>query len=153
QACCANVIERFDGHIAKYMGDGLLAYFGYPQAHENDAERAVHAGLGISEAVPALQFRQSIRLQVRIGIATGLVVVGELIGTGTAQERTVIGETPALAQRLQALAAQGSVVVADATRRLLGDLFEVEDLGGQKLKGFDEAVPAFRVKAVGKAES
>src|SRR5215472_10986441 len=93
QTCCARLIERFDGHVAKYMGDGLLAYFGYPQAHENDAERAVHAGLGIVDAVPQLQSRGVTRLQVRIGIATGLVVVGDLIGTGTSQERTVVGET------------------------------------------------------------
>jgi class 3 adenylate cyclase/tetratricopeptide (TPR) repeat protein len=153
QACCTNLIERFDGHVAKYMGDGLLAYFGYPQAHENDAERAVHAGLGIAEAVPQLKSRQDTGLQVRIGIATGLVIVGELIGTGTAQERTVVGETPTLAQRLQGLATPGSIVVADGTRRLLGDLFEVEPLGPQALKGFDEAVQPFRVKGVGKAES
>ena len=153
QTCCTRLIERFDGYVAKYMGDGLLAYFGYPQAHENDAERAVHAGLGIVDAVPQLQSRGVTRLQVRIGIATGLVVVGELIGTGTSQERTVVGETPALAQRLQALATPGSVVVADGTRRLLGDLFEVGALGPQMLKGFDEMAQAFRVKGVGKAES
>jgi len=153
QTCCADVIEQFGGHVAKYMGDGLLAYFGYPQAHENEAERAVYVGLGVAEAVPKLSFRQGIQLQVRIGIATGLVVVGELIGTGTAQERTVVGDTPVLAQRLQAVAGPNSVVVAESTRHLLRDLFNVEELGAQTLKGFDATVRAFRVNGEGRAES
>ena len=119
---CAEVIERWGGHVAKYMGDGVLAYFGWPQAHEDEAERAVRAGLAIVEALAALQTPAGDPLAARIGIATGLVMVGELIGEGTAQEQTVVGETPNLAARLQALAAPGSVVISQATRRLVGGL-------------------------------
>ena len=136
-------IERYDGFVARYMGDGVLSYFGYPQAHEDDAERAVRAGLSAIGAVGRLDLPE--RLLVRVGIATGLVVVGELIGKGAAQERDVVGETPNLAARLQALAAPNSLVVADATRRQLGALFELEDLGPQPLAGFAERQRAWLV--------
>src|SRR5262252_3675928 len=121
QRCVAEVINRYDGFIAKYMGDGVLVYFGYPRAHEDDAERAVRAGLGVIDAVGELDI-QSMELQARVGIATGLVVVGDLIGEGSAQEQSVVGETPNLAARLQGLAEPGAVVIAAATRRLIGDL-------------------------------
>ena len=161
QNVCAEVVERWGGHVAKYMGDGVLAYFGWPGAHEDDAERAVRAGLELVEAVRALdapgfasgcgrEARQP--LAARVGIATGLVMVGELIGEGAAQEETVVGETPNLAGRLQALATPGSVVISQATRRLLGGLFELTDLGPQRLKGFAEPLAAFRVEGEGRAE-
>src|SRR5271169_2494524 len=133
--CCANRIEREGGFVAKYMGDGVLAYFGYPQAHEHDAERAVQAGLAIVEAAPKLVTGASSPLHVRIGIATGLVVVGDLVGSGEAQERGVVGDAPNLAARLQGIAEPNMVVIADSTRRLLGSLFELEDLGAGDLKG------------------
>jgi class 3 adenylate cyclase len=136
-------IERYDGFVARYMGDGVLSYFGYPQAHEDDAERAVRAGLAVVDAVAGLDLPE--RLAVRIGVATGLVVVGELIGKGAVQERDVVGETPNLAARLQALAAPNSLVVADATRRQLGTLFELEDLGACQLAGFAEPQQCWRV--------
>jgi class 3 adenylate cyclase len=131
--CVAETIARFDGFVAKYMGDGVLIYFGYPQAHEDDAERAVRAGLALIETVGELRVQES--LQVRIGVATGLVVVGDLVGSGEAQERGVVGETPNLAARLQAIAAPNTVVIAEGTRRLLGNLFELVDLGPKDLKG------------------
>jgi class 3 adenylate cyclase/predicted ATPase len=133
QTCVADTVRRFGGFVAKYMGDGVLIYFGYPQAHEDDAERAVSAALEVIAAVCALKV--SIPLQARIGIATGLVIVGDLIGSGEAQERGVVGETPNLAARLQGLAEPNGVVIADSTRRLLGDLFELKDLGPRELKG------------------
>jgi class 3 adenylate cyclase/predicted ATPase len=133
--CCAGLIERGGGFVAKYMGDGVLAYFGYPQAHEHDAERAVQAGLAIVEAAPKLLTAAGSPLRVRIGITTGLVVVGDLIGSGEAQERGVVGDTPNLAARLQGIAEPGTVVIAESTRRLLHNLFELRDLGGQDLKG------------------
>ena len=132
---CAEQITKAGGFVAKYMGDGVLAYFGYPNAHEDDAERAVLAGLAVVEAVPKLKTAAGAPLQVRIGIATGLVVVGDLIGSGEAQERGVVGDTPNLAARLQALAEPNMVVIADSARRLLGNLFELRDLGPQDLKG------------------
>ena len=116
------------------MGDGVLVYFGYPRAHEDDAERAVRAGLGVIDAVGRLDV-QSVKLQARVGIATGLVVVGDLIGEGSAQEQSVVGETPNLAARLQALAEPDAVVIAAGTRRLVGDLFEYRDLGAVEVKG------------------
>ncbi len=116
------------------MGDGVLVYFGYPQAHEDDAERAVRAGLGVIDAVGRLDVK-SVELQARVGIATGLVVVGDLIGEGSAQEQSVVGETPNLAARLQALAEPDAVVIAASTRRLIGDLFEYRDLGAVEVKG------------------
>jgi class 3 adenylate cyclase/predicted ATPase len=133
--CCADLVIKAGGFVAKYMGDGVLAYFGYPQAHEHDAERAVRAGLALVEAVPKLKATPGAPLQMRVGIATGLVVVGDLIGAGAAQEQAVVGETPNLAARLQALAEPNAVVIADSTRRLLGNLFELDDLGQRDLKG------------------
>src|SRR5437870_2065594 len=133
QKCVAETVRRFDGFVAKYMGDGVLVYFGYPQAHEDDAERAVRAGLELIAAVAGLKTRAP--LQTRVGIATGLVVVGDLIGSGDAQERGIVGETPNLAARLQALAEPNMVVIAEDTRKLLGNLFELQDLGARDLKG------------------
>ena len=133
QRCLAETVQRFGGFVAKYMGDGVLVYFGYPQAHEDDAERAVRAGLELIGAVSALKFDAP--LQTRVGIATGLVVVGDLIGSGEAQERGIVGETPNLAARLQGIAEPNTVVIAEATRKLLGNLFELRDLGPKDLKG------------------
>ena len=141
--CVNETIGRFDGFVAKYMGDGVLAYFGYPQAHEDDAERAVRAGLAVVDAVARLDTAEP--LAVRLGIASGLVVVGDLIGEGAAQERGVVGETPNLAARLQSLAEPGTAIIADGTRRQLGALFDVEDLGPQPLAGFAEQQRAWRV--------
>jgi class 3 adenylate cyclase/predicted ATPase len=141
----AETVGRFDGFVAKYMGDGVLIYFGYPQAHEDDAERAVRAGLAVVEAVGHLSGREDLR--VRLGIATGLAVVGDLIGEGAAQERGVVGETPNLAARLQGLAAPNTLVIGAATRRQIGGLFDLEDLGPQVLSGFAEPQSAWRVLA------
>jgi class 3 adenylate cyclase/predicted ATPase len=140
----AEIVAGFDGFVAKYMGDGVLVYFGYPRAHEDDAERAVCAGLGTIDAVGRLDVK-STKLQARVGIATGLVVVGDLIGEGSAQEQSVVGETPNLAARLQALAEPDAVVIAAGTRRLVGDLFEVRDLGTTEVKGIAGPVPAWQV--------
>ncbi|MEK1925454.1 MAG: adenylate/guanylate cyclase domain-containing protein [Rhizobium giardinii] len=129
QNAVAEEITRVDGHVAKFMGDGVLAYFGWPRAHEDEAERAVRAGLAIAAAVAKLATPAKEPLGARVGIATGLVVVGDLVGKGAAQEAAVVGETPNLAARLQSLAKVGCVVVATLTRRLLGDLFELVDLG------------------------
>jgi len=145
--CVADTVARCGGFVAKYMGDGVLIYFGYPEAHEDDAERAARAGLAIIDAVGGLATQEP--LNVRIGIATGLVVVGDLIGAGAAQERGVVGETPNLAARLQALARPGTLVIADSTRRQLGTLFEIEDLGPQPLAGFAEPQRAWRVVGEG----
>jgi class 3 adenylate cyclase/predicted ATPase len=139
-----DVVRSFDGFVAKYMGDGVLVYFGYPRAHEDDPERAVRAGLSIIDAVGRLAVR-SVTLQARIGIATGLVVVGDLIGEGAAQEQSVVGETPNLAARLQALAEPDTVVIAAGTRRLVGDLFEYRDLGAVAVKGIAGPVLAWQV--------
>ncbi len=139
----ADTVGRLDGFVAKYMGDGVLIYFGYPQAHEDDAERAVRAGLAVIEAVGKLPGRED--LSVRLGIATGLAVVGDLIGEGAAQERGVVGETPNLAARLQALAAPNALVIGEATRRQIGGLFDLEDLGAQQLAGFTDPQRAWRV--------
>ena len=150
--CCADLITRAGGFVAKYMGDGVLAYFGYPQAHEHDAERAVRAGLNLVEAVPKLSTAAGSPLQVRIGIATGLVVVGDLIGLGEAQERGIVGETPNLAARLQGIAEPNMVVIALGTRKLLGNLFELKDLGAQDLKGIAGPVRAWAALRAGSAE-
>src|SRR6516165_3568375 len=139
----AETVGRFDGFVAKYMGDGELYYVGYPQAHEDDAERAVRAGLGVIEAVGRLPAREDLR--VRLGIATGLAVVGDLLGEGAAQERGVVGETPNLAARLQGLAGPNTLVIGEATRRQIGGLFDLADLGPQALAGFAEPQPAWRV--------
>ncbi len=141
--CVADTVARFDGFVAKYMGDGVLIYFGYPQAHEEDAERAVRAGLALINAVAKLDLPE--RLQVRLGVASGLVVVGDLIGEGAAQERGVVGETPNLAARLQGLAAPGQLIISEATRRLVGTLFDLADLGAQTLSGFARPQQALRV--------
>jgi class 3 adenylate cyclase/predicted ATPase len=140
----ADVVRSLDGFVAKYMGDGVLVYFGYPQAHEDDAERAVRAGLGVIDAVGRLDVKTA-NLQARVGIATGLVVVGDLIGEGSAQEQSVVGETPNLAARLQALAEPDVVVIAAGTRRLVGDLFEYRDLGAVEVRGIAAPVPAWQV--------
>ena len=140
----AEVVAKFGGYVAKYMGDGVLAYFGYPQAHEHDAEQAVRAGLALIDRVGRLESSAS-ALASRVGIATGLVVVGDLIGSGEAQERGVVGETPNLAARLQEMAPANAVLVAESTRRLVGDLFDYHDLGAVALKGLAEPVPAWQV--------
>jgi class 3 adenylate cyclase len=149
----AAVIERAGGLVAKYMGDGVLAYFGYPRADEHDAERAVRAGLALVDAVAGLDTPAGAPLQMRVGIATGLVVVGDLIGEGAAQEQAVVGETPNLAARLQAVAAPGTVVIAPSTRRLTAGLFDYEDLGAVEIKGLIAPVAASRVLRESGAES
>src|SRR5215471_19320692 len=143
QRTIAETVGRFAGFVAKYMGDGVLIYFGYPEAHEDDAERAVRAALAVIEAVGSLAAPEP--LSVRLGVASGLVVVGDLIGEGAAQERGVVGEMPNLAARLQALAQPGTLVIAESTRRQIGALFEIEDLGLQRLAGFAEPQRAWRV--------
>ena len=136
-------IGRFAGFVAKYMGDGVLIYFGYPRAHEDDAEQAVRAGIAVIEAVTRITGRAILR--VRIGVATGLAVVGDLIGAGASQERGVVGETPNLAARVQGLAEPNTIVIAENTRRQIGGLFELVDLGPQSLAGFSEPQHAWRV--------
>jgi class 3 adenylate cyclase/predicted ATPase len=141
QKCVAETVRRFGGFVAQFLGDGVLVYFGYPEAHEDDAERAVRAGLELITAVIALKTPAS--LQTRVGIATGLVVVGDLTGSGEAHERRIVGETPNLAARLQGIAEPNTVVIAEATRRLLGNLFELKDLGARDLKGVAEPLRAW----------
>ncbi len=145
QNVVAGEISRFEGHVAKFMGDGVLAYFGWPQAHEDEAERAIRTGLAATRAVGDLCTPEGQPLAARVGIATGLVVVGDLVGEGASQEETVVGETPNLAARLQALAEPGQVVVAEATRRLVGGGFDLDDLGRHQLKGLPVPVSAFGV--------
>ncbi len=137
QKCVAKTVRRFGGFVANYMGDGVLIYFGYPEAHEHDADQAVRAGLELIEAVVGLDLRAS--LQTRVGIATGLVVVGHLMGSSDAQEHSIVGETPNLAARLQEIAEPNTVIVAESTRRLLGNLFEFKDFGARNLKGIAHA--------------
>jgi class 3 adenylate cyclase len=157
QSRCSAVIRRYDGFVAKYMGDGILVYFGYPRAHEDEAERSVRAGLDIIDAMVELNAATrrppGVELAVRIGIATGPVIVGDQIGEGTASETAVVGETPNLAARLQALAQPNQIVVSAATRAMLGDHFDLEDLGGYELKGFAEPVPVWRVLSAREVES
>jgi class 3 adenylate cyclase/tetratricopeptide (TPR) repeat protein len=155
QACAAPLIRRFAGLVARYVGDGILAYFGYPQAQEDAAERAVRAGLALLQAVAGLQTVAGLpgTLQVRVGLASGLVVVGRMPDPSTGQEHSAVGDTPNLAARLQALAGPGQVVVDPATRRQLGDLFACEVLGPQALKGLPAPVPAWRVVEEGAAGS
>src|SRR4029077_21218684 len=141
QKCVAETMQRFGGFVAKYMGDGVLVYFGYTQAHEDDAERGVRAGLAIVSAVSDLKTHAPV--QTRVGIATGLVVVGELIGSGETQERGIVGETPNLAAQLQGIAKPNTVVIAESTRKLLGNLFELDDLGARELKGIAGPVRAW----------
>jgi class 3 adenylate cyclase/predicted ATPase len=145
QGCCAAVIAQMGGHVARFMGDGLLAYFGYPRAHEDDAERAVRAGLDLVAKVNQLLLPTGDPLQVRVGIATGVVIVGDTVGKESAQEQVVVGETPNLAARLQSMAAPNTTVVAASTLRLLGDMFVCEQLGPFELKGLSEPVVAWRV--------
>jgi class 3 adenylate cyclase/predicted ATPase len=151
QKCVAETVQRFGGFVAKYMGDGVLIYFGYPQAHEDDAERAVRAGLELVAAVGALKTHAP--LQTRMGIATGLVVVGDLIGSGASQEQAIVGETPNLAARLQGVAEPNNVVVAESTRKLVGNLFELEDLGARDLKGISGPVKAWAALRPSSSES
>ena len=151
QKCVAETVQRFGGFVAKFLGDGVLIYFGYPQAHEDDAERAVRAALKLIDAVSDLKTHAS--LQTRVGIATGLVVVGDLIGSGASQEQAIVGETPNLAARLQGVAEPNSVVVAESTRRLVGNLFELQDLGARDLKGIAGPVSAWAALRPASVES
>src|SRR5262249_30126134 len=151
QRCVARTVRRFGGFVARYLGDGVLIYFGYPQAHEDDAERAVRAGLALIDAVAALPAPEP--LQVRIGVATGMVVVGDLLGSGGAQEHDIVGETPNLAARLQGIADPNMVVIAEAARRLIGSLFELRDLGPKDLKGIARPVESFAVLRASSVES
>jgi class 3 adenylate cyclase/predicted ATPase/ABC-type transport system involved in cytochrome c biogenesis ATPase subunit len=152
-AACARIVQGYDGFVGDFRGDGILAYFGYPRAHEDDAERTVRAGLDIIAAVARLETHAAEPLAVRIGIATGLVVVGDLSGEGALWEHAVVGDTPNLAARLQALAQPGTIVVAASTRRLLGDLFRLHDLGWHEVKGIAEPVAAWAVEGVSASES
>jgi class 3 adenylate cyclase/tetratricopeptide (TPR) repeat protein len=152
-AACARIMPAYEGFITEFRGDGILAYFGYPRAHEDDAERSVRAALDIIAAVARLETRAGEPLAVRIGIATGLVVVGALSGEGALREHAVVGDTPNLAARLQALAEPGTVVVAASTRRLLGDLFRLRDLGRHGVKGIAEPVAAWAVEGASDPES
>ena len=153
QHAVTSEVNRWEGHVARFMGDGVLAYFGWPRAHEDEAERAVRAALAVVEIVNDLQCPPGITLLARVGIATGLVVVGDLVGEGAALEETVIGATPNLAARLQQLAPPGAVVIAENTRHLLGSLFVLADLGLQAVKGIEDPVHAFHVLGEGAAES
>jgi class 3 adenylate cyclase/tetratricopeptide (TPR) repeat protein len=150
QACVANTIKQFSGFIARYVGDGVLIYFGWPEAGETDAERAVRAGLAVAAAVSATPVRGE-AVHVRVGIATGLVVIGEPIGSGDSRQQTAVGETPNLAARLQGLAGQNQVVIDAGTRRQIGGLFECRDLGTLLLKGLPASVPAWHVVAENRA--
>ena len=150
---CAAEVSRFGGFVARYMGDGVLAYFGYPQAHEDDAERAVRTGLALLEAVDRLSAQFDFTSQIRIGIATGVVVVGDLIGEGAAQEHAAMGETPNLAARLQAFADPNMVVIASSTRRLTGGLFVYRDLGPVTFKGFDAPMRIWQVVGTSSVQS
>src|SRR6266853_378415 len=152
-AACARITRTYDGFLAEFRGDGILVYFGYPIAHEDDAERTVRAALDIIAAVARLETRAAEPLAVRIGIATGLVVIGELSRQGALREHAVVGETPNLAARLQALAEPGTIVVAASTRRLLGDLFRLRELGRHEVKGIAEPVAVWAVEGLSDSES
>ena len=153
QDATAGAIGRFGGFVAKFMGDGVLAYFGFPRAFEDAAERAVHAAIGILAEVAGITLPDGTPVQARIGIATGLVVVGEIVGSGSAQERTIVGETPNLAARLQTLAAPDTILISEATQNLLGGSFALESAGQHELKGFPRPVPAWRVLCEATIES
>ncbi len=153
QDAAAGAVGRFGGFVAKFMGDGVLAYFGFPRAFEDAAERAVRAGIAMLTEVGGIELPDGSRARARIGIATGLVVVGEIVGSGTAQERTIVGDTPNLAARLQALAAPDTMLISEATQSLLGGLFELESTGAHELKGFARPVPAWRVLGEAAVES
>src|SRR6516162_10507550 len=152
-AACARIVQGYDGFVGDFRGDGILAYFGYPRAHEDDAERTVRAALEIIAAVAELETHAEEPLAVRIGIGTGLVVVGDLSGEGALWEHAVVGDTPNLAARLQTLAEPGTIVVAASTRRLLGDLFRLRDLGSHELKGIAESVAAWAVEGLSTSDS
>jgi class 3 adenylate cyclase len=147
QDATAGAITRYEGYVAKFLGDGVLAYFGWPQAHEDQAERAVRAGLDAVMAVAELQLDHDVALEARVGIATGQVVIGDLVGEGASREEAVTGETPNLAARLQELAWPRSVVVSESTRELLGAFFELEDLGAHAVKGFGEPIRSWSVRS------
>jgi class 3 adenylate cyclase len=151
QRCSARIIEKFGGFVAQYAGDGVLAYFGYPQAHEDDAERAVRAALALIEAAATIEAPEP--LQMRVGIATGLAVVGHATGEGGSQEQSIVGETPNLAARLQSLAEPNTIVVAEGTRRQVGSLFDLLDLGPQDIKGFAEQQRVWRVAGESRIQS
>jgi class 3 adenylate cyclase len=151
QKCVAETVGRFGGFVAKFLGDGVLIYFGYPQAHEDDAERAVRAGLEVVALVGGVKTHAP--LQTRVGIATGLVVVGDPIGSGASQEQAIVGGTPNLAARLQGVAEPNSVVIAESTRKLVGNLFELQDLEAQDLKGISGPVRAWVAERPSSAES
>ena len=151
QKCVVDTAQRSGGFVAQFMGDEALVYFGYPQAQEDDAERALRAGLELVAAVGALKSHAP--LQTRVGIATGLVVVGDLIGSGASQEQAIVGETPNLAARLKDIAEPNSVVVAESTRKLVGNLFELDDLGSRELKGMTGAVRAWAALRLASVES
>ncbi|HLN36403.1 MAG TPA: adenylate/guanylate cyclase domain-containing protein [Xanthobacteraceae bacterium] len=153
QDAVAGAIGRFGGFVAKFMGDGVLAYFGFPRAFEDAAERAIRAAINVLAEVSGIELPDGTRAQARVGIATGLVVVGEIVGSGAAQERAIVGETPNLAARLQALAAPDTILVSEATQNLLGGLFELEATGEHELKGFARPVPVWRVVGEAVVES
>lgn len=153
QQCCVEIIDRFGGHLAKFLGDGVLAYFGYPRAHEDDAERAVRAGLDLVAAIDRLRPHGDLTIRSRIGIATGEVVVGDLISGSASDKEAVIGETPNLAARLQTLAGSGCVVISRSTKHLLAGLFEYADLGEHQLKGIRDPVKIWRVIGESSVES
>jgi class 3 adenylate cyclase/tetratricopeptide (TPR) repeat protein len=152
-AVCARIVLNYDGFLSEFRGDGIIAYFGYPRAHEDDAERTVRAGLDIIAAMAGLETRAREPLSVRIGIATGLVMVGDLGGEGMIREHAIVGDAPNLAARLQALVPPGTVVVSEATRRLLGDAFRLQDLGRHEVKGISEAVVAWAVEGLSTPET
>ncbi|MFB9264347.1 adenylate/guanylate cyclase domain-containing protein [Bradyrhizobium erythrophlei] len=153
RAACARVIATYDGVVARFVGDGILAYFGYPRAHEDDAERAVRAGLDIIAAIRKLETRAEERVAVRIAIASGLVVVGDLVSGGASEEQALVGDTPNIAARLQSLAEPGVVVVAASTRRLLGNLFTLRNLGRREVKGISEPIAVWAVEGEPASES
>jgi class 3 adenylate cyclase/tetratricopeptide (TPR) repeat protein len=152
-AGCTRIVQAYDGFLGDFRGDGILAYFGHPRAHEDDAERTVRAGLDIIAAVAELETPAAEPLAVRIGIATGLVVVGDLSGESALWEHAVVGDTPNLAARLQAVAEPGTIVIAASTRRLIGDLFRLRELGLHEVKGIGEPVAAWVVEGVSASES
>ena len=153
RAACARIIASYDGVVARFIGDGILAYFGYPRAHEDDAERTVRAGLDIIAAIGSLAMRAVEKVEVRIAIATGLVVVGDLVSGGVSEEQGMVGDTPNVAARLQGLAEPGAVVVAVSTRRLLGDLFTFRNLGHREVKGISEPIEVWAVEGPAASES
>ena len=152
RAACARVIADYDGSIARFVGDGVLAYFGYPRAHEDDAERAVRAGLDMIAAIRPLETRAE-RVEARIAIATGLVVVGDLISGLASEQQAMVGDTPNIAARLQSLAEPGAVIVAASTRELLGDLFTFRSLGVRQVKGISEPIAVWAVEGGAASES